>query len=619
MRPFSCTGWASGDSCADKEKERMNRIKLVAVGAVLLAATNSLAYMVRTGSLTLDDCSYEYTYTLYDNGTSNVVIDTASPIKPDVSIPSHIDGAPVIAISGSYGAFVNCTSMRSIAIPSTVQSITHHAFFNCTGLTAVHITDLAAWCSVRITSRDADLRGTTPLCFAQNLYLNGELVTDLVVPYGVTKVNEGFAYYTNLTSVVISNNCEDIANKAFNGCRGLKKVVVGDSVKTIGEYAFNGCQSLNDVTIGNGVTIIAESAFASCDRLRDVAIPESVKGIGYGAFRYSGLTNIVLNCAITGISPRTFGYCKFKRIEIPDTVTSIGQEAFLLCSEMEDITIPDLVESIGARAFQQCYGIQSIAIPSNVKTIDNAAFFSCTNLSQVIFAGNAPAVGENAFRSVKAGCTAYVPLGSTGWGVDIPGMWNGLRIEYIDAGAELPDVETDDEARAAVAEFADVRIAEHITTKTEYDAFREWARTLNGTGDSASMTEAVKASGTAWVSFALDANTLVGKELTDEDITIESFNVGADGGAMGAQAPLSLEFAVDGVAVGSAAIGERIKTVLGVEGAAELKESAFSPDNLTVSLAPTGDGRVRATVTRRDDSGATGSSPDSFFLRVKVK
>ena len=460
MRPFSCTGWASGDSCADKEKERMNRIKLVAVGAVLLAATNSLAYMVRTGSLTLDDCSYEYTYTLYDNGTSNVVINTASPIKPDVSIPSHIDGAPVTTI-GDW-AFANYGAMTSVAIPSTVMSINHRAFFNCTGLTAVHITDLAAWCRIRITSYDADLRGTTPLYFAQNLYLNGELVTDLVVPFGVTRVNEGFAYYTNLTSVAISNNCEYIAGRAFAGCMGLKKVDVGDSVKTIGEYAFSQCQKLNDVAIGNGVTIIGEGAFASCDRLRDVTIPESVTGIGNGAFRYSGLTNIVLNCAITGISPRTFSYCKFKRIEIPDTVTSIGQEAFLLCSEMEDITIPDLVESIGARAFQQCYGIQSIAIPSNVKTIDNAAFFSCTNLSQVIFAGNAPTVGENAFRSVKAGCTAYVPLGSTGWGVDIPGMWNGVNIAYlfsenteVDAG-ELPE-------RIAVRPGVDV------TVKVDHD------------------------------------------------------------------------------------------------------------------------------------------------------
>ena len=176
---------------------------------------------------------------------------------------------------------------------------------------------------------------------------------------------------------------------------------------------------------------------------------------------------------------------------------------------------------------------------------------------------------------------------------------------------EMGAAATAAEIATALDGAADGALAANIAGASDYDDFRNWAR---GVG-----AAAVKESGTAWVSFALDANTIVDKELTDEDITIEAFSVGADGGATGAQATLSLEFAVNGVSVGAAAVGERIKTVLGVEGAEELKGSAFSSDNLAVSLAPTGDGRIRATVTRRDDNGVPGSSPDSFFLRVKVK
>lgn len=207
-----------------------------------------------------------------------------------------------------------------------------------------------------------------------------------------------------------------------------------------------------------------------------------------------------------------------------------------------------------------------------------------------------------------------MPLGlrTAMWGVASANR----RAVADEAFPELGATATAAEIAAALDSATDGALAANIADAADYDDFRNWAREVGAA--------AVKESGTAWLSFALDADALVEKELTDKDVTIESFSVnasgGADSGAMVSSRPtMSLKFAVDGVTVGTAAIGERIKTVLGVEGAAELKESAFSSDNLTVSLAPMNDGRIKATVTRRDEGGATGVSPDSFFLRVKVK
>ena len=166
---------------------------------------------------------------------------------------------------GDY-AFYNCSGLTGeLIIPAGMTSIGDSAFYNCSGLTSVNITDLSAWCRISFEGFYAN-----PLCFAHNLYLNGELVNDLVIPDSVTSIG----WY------------------AFSGCSGLASVTIPDSVASIGNYAFRNCSKLTSVTIGNDVTSIGEYAFYDCSGLTSVVIPDSVTSIGSLAFAYSGLTSV---------------------------------------------------------------------------------------------------------------------------------------------------------------------------------------------------------------------------------------------------------------------------------------------------------------------------------------
>ena len=150
---------------------------------------------------------------------------------------------PDSVIEIGWAAFCYCTSLASITIPDSVTSIGYSAFEGCSSLTSVYITDIAAWCKISFGDDSAN-----PLYNAHNLYLNGELVTDLTIPDSVTTIGDyAFRGCTSLTSITIPDSVTWIEQNAFDGCSSLTSVTIGNRVNSIGYRAFGGCSSLTEV------------------------------------------------------------------------------------------------------------------------------------------------------------------------------------------------------------------------------------------------------------------------------------------------------------------------------------------------------------------------------------
>ncbi len=158
-----------------------------------------------------------------------------------------------------------CKNFRSVTFPPSVKEManafqgspSHHY------TDAIYLSDLAAWCQVT----GYILPG------AENLYLNGELVTDLVIPEGVTSISKAiFNRLESITSVTIPNTVTEIGESAFNGCKYLKTVSISNSVTEIQKNAFAFCGNLETVTIGNSIRTFGMAAFYACDKLKDIFI-----------------------------------------------------------------------------------------------------------------------------------------------------------------------------------------------------------------------------------------------------------------------------------------------------------------------------------------------------------
>ena len=297
-------------------------------------------------------------------------------------------------------AFSGCRSLTSVTIPDSVTKIGTLAFSSCDKLSEVHISDLAKWCDIKFDGLESN-----PLEYAHNLYLNGERVTDLVIPDGVTKIcYSAFSGCSSFTSVTIPDSVTKICDRALYDCRRLKSMTIPDGVTEIGEGAFYSCSGLTSITIPDSVTKIGDCAFYGCRRLKSVTIPDGVTEIGDWVFSgCSGLTSVM----------------------IPDSVTKIGESAFSGCDKLAEVHISDLAKWCDIKFGGYCSNpleyahnlylngehVTDLVIPKGVTEIGGYAFSGCTGLTSVTIPDSVTKIGDNAFSGCKRLKTVVLPAG----------------------------------------------------------------------------------------------------------------------------------------------------------------------------------------------------------------
>lgn len=230
-------------------------------------------------------------------------------------------------------------------------------------------------------------------------------INDTSSPYYVLNNNP------NLPSGVklVIGNVKKIGAYAFDQCSNLTSIVIPDSVTSIGEHAFNECSGLAEITIPTNVTLIESNAFDYCSGLTSIVVEE-------GNSVYHSKDNCLINTAektlirgcknsiipsdgsVTSIERAFYGCTLLERINIPDTITTIGYGAFGGCTNLIEVTIPESVTSIGNSAFVNCYSLFDITIPNSVTSIGDHAFLQCTNLQSVTFSDNVTSIGWGAFE-----------------------------------------------------------------------------------------------------------------------------------------------------------------------------------------------------------------------------
>ena len=242
-----------------------------------------------------------------------------------------------------------------------------------------------------------------------------------------------------------------ICNKAFSTCTSLTSIVIPHSVVSIGDGAFSGCLLLEYISISKSIICLNGNPFSDWNgkleclspnfiyaddvlfnkdkseivsfrnqKIESYIIPNSVTSIGDDAFfGCRSLSNIVIPDSVTSIGDGAFFGCRsLSNIVIPDSVISVGDWTFCGCRSLSSMVIPDGVSSIGVCTFSYCRSLSSIVIPDSVSSIGICAFMDCCFLSNIVLPNNVTSIGNGAFLGCRSLSNIIIPNSVSSIGIN---------------------------------------------------------------------------------------------------------------------------------------------------------------------------------------------------------
>ena len=364
---------------------------------------------------------HEVSVTYYRKGYGNLGYYQGHITIPE-TVTNYEDSYTVTAIGDSSFYFAHLTE---IDLPKTITSIGVDAFC-CSGIQKIELPNSVTF-------------------IGEYAFFDNYALTEIKLPSSLDAILEGTFSGTGLIDVDIPNSVRFIGEEAFYGCVNLKSINIPESVNSILDYTFTYCQSLREVSLPYNLTNIGYCAFAECNSLRDIEFPASLTQVDIGAFymcdsletvRTPSLeawcnivfedfdsyvsnplyyakhfivggeemsSQLVIPEGVTAINMCSFiGFEGMTSVIIPNTVKTIGQSAFAVCPNLQEVTFGDGVEFIDNYAFEGCQALQAINLPRELRSIGHFAFYNCKGLTELVLPNSLLTIGNYTFANCQA-------------------------------------------------------------------------------------------------------------------------------------------------------------------------------------------------------------------------
>lgn len=335
---------------------------------------------------------------------------------------------------GDY-AFEGCSSLKTIIIPKYVSEMGSKVFQDCTNLESIRISASVSKIGSRMFAGCPNLKsivveeGNEKYDSRENCNAIVETATNTLVcgtenstiPSTITAIGNGAFAETGLKNIVIPEGVTSIELQAFENCQDLESVTLPQSLKKLGYHVFAN-SGLTSLVIPEGITYLPQGTFNGCKNLETVTLPTTLETIEYNAFSNSGLTSIFIPKGVTNISSTSFNYCgKLSTISVSDENTTydsrnncnaiIQTATNQILRGTSNTIIPNTATSIGDNAFNDINSLTSIVIPESVTSIGLYAFRFCNSLAEVVCKAKvAPQLKSEAFSNdILSKATLYVP------------------------------------------------------------------------------------------------------------------------------------------------------------------------------------------------------------------